>query len=273
MNDPLIVGGQYNKSIRDDGVRDKLEKYYTLYNRRQYVHPDPLEFLYNYRAKKDIEIVGLIASSLAFGRVTQILKTVSSVLGKMGASPAVYLETSSPKTIERDFKGFVYRFVREDEITALLVALKRVLGDFNSIEDCFKDGLAETDETLINALISFDTKIRKRAGKSPGYLAADPSKGSGCKRMNLFLRWMIRKDEVDLGIWEGLSPSMLIIPVDTHMHKIGLKLNLTKRKQANMKTALEITKGFAGINPHDPVKYDFSLTRFGIRDDLSFNDI
>lgn len=254
-------------------MKEKLEQYYKKYNRQKYIHPDPLEFLYHYKDNKDIEIVAIIASSLAFGRVDQILKSISSVLDIMGDSPFSYLQVNSFSAIKKDFKGFVYRFVRDKEIVSLLTALKTLLTDYRSLEDCFSAGVSEQDETIFNGLVAFEKAIRNRADGSPGYLFADPSKGSGCKRMNLCLRWLVRKDSVDTGIWKTVSPSKLIIPVDTHMHKIAQKLNLTKRKQPNMKTALEITRGFAAISPDDPVKYDFSLTRFGIRNELSLKDI
>ena len=254
-------------------MKEKFEKYYRLYNKREFVHPDPLEFLYHYKIKEDIEISGLIASALAFGRVAQILKSVSFVLGVMGKSPSEYLKNSSYNSIKKDYKGFVYRFVREKEIIALLYALKNIFDDFGSIENCFTTGISPDDQTILNGLFNFDKEIKNRADDSPGYLFADPAKGSGCKRMNLFLRWMVRNDDVDLGIWDSIPPAKLIVPVDTHMHKISQKLYLTKRKQANMKTALEITEGFRKFSPDDPVKYDFSLTRFGIRDDMSLNEI
>ena len=254
-------------------MKEKLENYYKLYNQRKFVHPDPLEFLYNYSRKKDIEIVGIIASALAFGRVAQILKSVSFVLDTMGSSPSLYLQNTSCISIKKDFKGFVYRFVREKEIVALLCALKNIYHDFGSLEDCFTCGVSREDETVFNGLVSFDEALNKRSDDSFGYLFADPLKGSGCKRMNLFLRWMVRKDKVDLGLWEKIQPSKLIIPVDTHMHKIALKLCLTQRKQPNMKTALDITRGFKDLSPDDPVKYDFSLTRFGIRGEMSLKDI
>ena len=254
-------------------MKQKLEKYYLEYNKRSYVHPDPLEFLYNYMAKEDIEIVGLIASSLAFGRVSQILKSVSTILDTMGDSPKTFLTLSSQKSLKKELKGFVYRFVGEKEIAALLYAIKNIIEDFGSIESCFIKGISKNDKTVLNGLHSFDENIRKRSDVSPGYLFADPAKGSGCKRMNLYLRWMIRNDEVDTGIWKGVPASRLIVPIDTHMHKISLKLGLTKRKQPNMKTALEITDKFAELCPEDPVKYDFSLTRFGIRDDMNIDEI
>jgi len=108
---------------------------------------------------------------------------------------------------------------------------------------------------------------------NPGHLLPLPRLGSACKRLNLFLRWMIRKDDVDPGGWENIPLSKLIIPLDTHMHKIGILTGLTSRKQANMRTAFEITDGFKKLVPEDPVKYDFSLTRIGIRGDANFEEI
>jgi len=254
-------------------LKKKLEQYYLQYNKRSYVHPDPLEFLYNFQTNRDVEIVGLIASSLAFGRVSQILKSVSSVLDTMGNKPKEYIRATSKTTITNNFKDFKYRFVAGKEMAALLFSIKNILDDFGSIESCFIKGVSENDSTVQKGLHFFDESIKKRCDTSPGYLFADPAKGSGCKRMNLFLRWMVRQDDVDPGIWQGVPASRLIVPIDTHMHKIGLKLGLTKRKQPNMKTALEITSGFAKICPEDPVKYDFSLTRFGIRGEMSIDDI
>ncbi len=207
-------------------MRLKLERYYRQYNKRSYVHPDPLEFLYNYKTKEDIEIAGLIASCLAFGRVSQILKNVSIVLDTLGTSPEAFLKSNSNHTIANLFKGFKYRFVGDKQITALLCTIKLLLAEYGTIENCFNQGVSPSDPTLINGLHFFDTCIRSVSGNDTGYLFANPLKGSGCKRINLFLRWMVRKDEIDPGIWESIPPSKLIVPVDTHMHKIGIKLGL-----------------------------------------------
>lgn len=253
-------------------MKNRLETLYKDYNRRRYVHPDPLEFLYNYKDIQDREIAGLIASSLAFGRVEQILLNVNVVLKKMDPSPYYYLQHSSYDSIRNDYKGFVYRFVGEKDITNLLYGVKQVLSEFGTLKACFLSGLSHDDETVLPSMSFF---VKHFSGKNckPGYLLAIPDKGSACKRMNLFLRWMVRKDEVDPGGWGEFPASKLIVPLDTHMHKIGLKLGLTNRKQANMRTALEITEAFRQISPDDPVKYDFSLTRFGIRSELDISDI
>lgn len=120
----------------------------------------------------------------------------------------------------------------------------------------------------IEALDVFAAEViseMEKQGSSSGHLLSRPSRGSACKRLHLFMRWMVRHDEVDPGGWVMISPSELIVPVDVHMHRVGIKLGFTKRKAADAKTAEEITNGFKTVSSDDPVKYDFALTRFGIR--------
>lgn len=249
-----------------------LEKLYDTYNQRSFVHPDPLEFLYRYKDKRDIEIVGMIASSLAYGRVAQILKSVSYVLEIMGASPYRFLKDSTYKSLCINFNGFTHRFAKGTHLAALLFSIKKIVSCYGSLNNCFAEEILPEHETVIPAMTTFVEKLTIGKNK-PGHLIALPEKKSACKRMNLFLRWMVRNDSVDLGSWTEVSPSQLVIPTDTHLHKICLFFGFTKRKQADMKTALEITSNFKKIVPNDPVKYDFALTRFGIRDDMSIEQL
>lgn len=242
-----------------------LEELYARYNCREYVHPDPLEFLYNYSNARDVEIAGLIASSLAYGNVKQILKSVDKVLSWLAPSPYNYLKKTDHPLMQKHFKNFKHRFTKGDDISYLLSGIKSALEKHGSLENCFLAGLKKEHETVIEALSAFKNHLDLDLDLN---LLPSPHKGSACKRLNLFLRWMVRKDSVDLGIWRKVPKRKLIVPLDTHMHKIGLKLGFTKRKQANMKTAIEITRAFAKYAPDDPVKYDFVLTRFGIHDKL-----
>ncbi len=257
-------------------MRQKLDDLYDHYNRRQYVHPDPLEFLYHYDNIRDREIVGLVASSLAYGKVAQILKSVSSVLKNMGESPCEYLRSTPEDLIINHFQAFVHRFARGTHLSAMLINIKHVLAEYGSIYDCFVDGFNPSDETVLPALTEFSKKIIKTSVaacpvNTPGHLMPCPDKGSACKRLNLYLRWMVREDDVDPGGWTGIPASKLIVPLDIHMFRISGQLGLTVRKQANLQTAVEITEGFKQWSPDDPVRYDFSLTRFGIRNDLAGN--
>lgn len=239
-----------------------FEKLYQKYNRWEYVHPDPLEFLYGYKELRDREIAGLTASSLAYGKVAQILVSVHSVLKRMGPSPFNYVIHSSADSANSAFAGFKHRFSTGAELSRMLLGAKKAILQYGSLQNCFVSGLSEKHETVLPALVSF---LKILCADRSSSLLPCPEKKSALKRMNLFLRWMTRKDDVDPGGWDNVPASKLIIPLDTHMHSIGLKLGFTKRKQADMLAALEITSAFRKISPDDPVKYDFCLTRAGIR--------
>ena len=251
-------------------LKDELEKLYRRCNTRIYVHPDPIEFLYEYEDLRDREIVGMIASSLAYGRVVQILKSVRTVLEALGPSPYLFLVSADHETIRKPLEDFVHRFARGGHVAALLWGIKQAIVRYGSLYNCFASGMSSADENLFPAMCAFAAEITGKAN-GPGHLVACPEKGSACKRLNLYLRWMVRKDRVDPGGWDEISPGRLIIPLDTHMHRIGLALKLTNRKQADLRTALELTSGFKAISPDDPLKYDFALTRLGIRSGLGLH--
>ena len=251
---------------------EKLCQLYETYNRREFVHPDPLEVLYDYEDLSDREIVGLIASALAYGGVRQILKSVHSVLDRMD-SPCHFLQQASRQSLIRTFKDFKHRFTTGEELAVMLWGVKRVIEQHGSLHDCFARGLAPEDDTILPALTTFVQELSSVFDGRPRSLLPSPVAGSACKRLNLFLRWMVRQDDVDPGGWHTVPHSKLIVPVDIHMHRISLKLGLTTRKQANLRTACEITAAFKAVDPDDPVRYDFCLTRFGIRDDLDSADL
>lgn len=250
--------------------RERLDELYARYNRREFVHPDPLEFLYDYKDVCNREIVGLVASSLAYGRVAQILKSLSSVFERM-SSPLIFLRYASRKSLLKTFKGFKHRFTTEEEIAMMLFGIKRVIERYGSLHACFTACMNDDDDTILPALSDFVKELIVESDRRRNSLLPLPTRGSACKRLHLFLRWMVRKDEVDPGGWDNLPRSKLIVPLDTHMHRICLALGLTQRKQADMRTAVEITTAFRTIASDDPVKYDFALTRLGIRDDTDMD--
>ncbi len=258
--------------MNNDRIKINLEKLYALYNKKEYVHPDPLEFLYCYKDVKDREIVALIASALAYGNVKQILKSVSKALEPMAPSPSIFLKNASCDFLEKTYGNFKHRFADGKSFAALLFGIKGVIEKFCSLNQCFCEGMDDKEFAIVKGMSFLARNLNAQKNK-PGHLIPLPEKGSACKRMNLFLRWMVRKDAVDPGGWIGILPSALIIPLDTHMRNISLLLGFTKRKTADIKTAFEITSVFKAINPKDPVKYDFALTRFGIRDDMSIKEL
>jgi len=249
-----------------------LEALYARYNWREFVHPDPMEFLYRYDEPADREVVGLLASCLAYGRVAQILRSVQRVLTTMGRRPSEYLRTTGEQEIRRDLADFRHRFQSGKELADLLVGAKRILRRHGSLEVCFLKAWGSGSETVLPALSRF---VRELSAASPGgcgHLLPDPAGGSACKRLNLFLRWMVRRDAVDVGHWRGVPASALVIPLDTHMHRIGRALKATARKGADLRAALEITAAFRAVRPEDPVRYDFALTRLGIRPDADVGE-
>ena len=244
-----------------------LEELYAKYNRREFVHPDPLEFLYGYPDPADREIVGLIASSLAYGAVRQILKNVRNVLDRIG-EPSKFLNNASRPELDKTFSDFKYRFTTGEELSSLLYGASRVIRKHGSLQGCFVRGQTENDVNTVPALCFLVDEIQAEAGRELGHLLPHPGRKSACKRLNLYLRWMVREDDVDPGGWYTVPPGRLLVPIDVHMYRICMALGLTVRKSANLQTAIEITEEFRKVSPDDPVKYDFAITRLGIRDEL-----
>ena len=245
-------------------TRSALERLRRRYNRREFVHPDPIEFLHACDDPLDREVAGLIASCLAFGRVVQILRSVRLVLDRMRPSPRRYVLGRSERGMQRDFAGFRHRFASDADLLRLLVGMRRLLETHRSLEAAFSAGMTRRDATVRRAMEPFAASLCPAADP----LIPRPSAGSACKRLNLFLRWMVRRDEVDPGGWTRVSPRQLIVPLDTHMQRIATELGFTRRRTPDMAMALEITAAFRFFAPDDPVRYDFALTRFGIRSEL-----
>ncbi len=251
-----------------DRLGRALEQTYALYNAARYIHPDPLEFLAAYPALEDREIVGLVASSLAYGRVTGILASVAKILDVLGPHPRGYLEQASLGDLLAAFDGFKHRFTTGEDMAHLLAAATRVAKAHGSLGEAFGRQVGPGDDTVVPATERFVDMLAAEAGRELKFLLPSPRLGSACKRFNLFLRWMIRHDDVDPGGWDGSLTRLLVVPLDTHMHRIARSLGLTSRRSGDMRTALEITMAFARFSPDDPVKYDFALTRLGIQTGL-----
>ena len=178
-------------------IQEKLETVYQHYNRRKYVDPDPLLFLYDYPEVRDREIAGIVAACLAYGRVEMIMKTVGRVLEKMGHSPFRLLNNTRDGKIDTLFTGFKYRFATDVHLSNLLKGIKGVILEFGSLENCFLAGAGRSDETVLKGLGQLYRGLNQQG--LTGHLLADPSKTSACKRIHLFLRWMVRRDAVDPG--------------------------------------------------------------------------
>lgn len=214
---------------------------------------DPIQIVRRYPDLADREIVAFVAAGLAFGRVASVMASVETVCRAMGPSPAAYVRAFDPGRDGAALRSFVHRWVKGPELIALFATLRRMLDEFGSLEACFAAGYDEAHADLAPAIEAFAA----RGGKS--YFFARPSTGSACKRMNLFLRWMIRRDGVDPGGWTRIPASKLLVPLDTHTIRVGRCLRLTRRESPGWRMAADITAALRACDPADPVRYDFAL--------------
>ncbi len=173
------------------------------------------------------------------------------------------------------FKDFKYRFYPSASLVDFLLGIKKTVLHFGSLENCFLSGSCgkkTPQDSLLSGLESLVRSIGEETGTTRSVLP-DPGKGSAVKRLNMYVRWMIRSDEIDPGTWKSLSSAILVIPLDTHIMQISHILGFTRRTQADMKTALEITEALRTFDKTDPVRFDFSLSRLGIHPDLSYEEL
>lgn len=244
-----------------------LEDAYERLNRREYVSPDPLETLYRYESLADREVAALVVSCVSYGRVAMILRNARSLLGILGDHPAGFLRSASREALMEATRSFRHRFTTGEEMASLMVGIGGVLRDYGSLEGLMASSL-ERVRTPVEGITAFVERLREVSALGGKYLLPSPADGSACKRLFLFLKWMVRTDDVDPGGWTVLHPRDLLIPMDVHMFGICSMLKLTGRKQANLRTAMEVTDLFRSVVPDDPAKFDFVITRFGIRKEL-----
>lgn len=244
--------------------RDELERLYVRYNDRRFIATDPVELVHRYESPRDCEIAALIASSLAFGTVKQIRGSAEQALAILGERPADRVADSSPGGLDRDFRGFRHRWITGADMASLLGGARRAIGEYGSLGALFGSLVERGDVDVAPAAGRFARALRGAGGGYRQCLLPSPESGSACKRLNLFLRWMVCSDSVDPGGWHGISPSLLLVPLDTHMHRFALRHGLTSRRAADLKAAREVTAAFREVSPDDPVKYDFALTRLGM---------
>ena len=253
-------------------IRQKLDLHYKAFDKTK-ISPDPLQFLHLYKDERDIEVVGLLASVFAYGNVKQINNALSRIQSIVNENPYEYVINFSQGNHE-DFNGFVHRFYTENDIVNLFMSLKSTYKNFGSLKNLFLTYYLPEEPNLKNSISKFSNHFIKtvslqtnqdKVSRGVKFMFPSPGKGSACKRMNLFLRWMVRKDELDFGLWNEIPTNKLVIPVDTHIAKICKSLKLTTRKNVSWKMAEEITEKLKKFDPNDPVKYDFALCHIGMR--------
>jgi uncharacterized protein (TIGR02757 family) len=212
--------------------------------------------------------------------VQSVINSVEGMLAVMGPSPAAFVRAFEPAQDRTRFRHLVHRWTNGADFAALVWLLRQMMSRAGSIEGFFAEGLARDAVDLSAALESFSTRalaldrraVYGRAEPRPGvaYFFSKPSSGGACKRLNLFLRWMVRKDAVDLGVWTAVRPGQLIVPLDTHVIRVGRCLQLTSRTSPGWRMAAEITAALRAIDPDDPIRFDFSICHVGMMNACGF---
>lgn len=227
------------------------------------IEPDPLQLVLRYDDPLDQEVAGLIAAAFAYGRAEFIVANIGAVLAKMTPSPYRYLATFDRREATRRFAGFAHRFHKTPELVQLFACIADAIETHGSLGRLFETCYDGRDRDIGPSLARFVEALRTPA---IAYLLTSPNDKSACKRMNLYLRWMIRRTPPDLGLWTFADPAKLVMPLDTHIHRIATFLGLNDRKSADWKSARAITDRLARFDAADPVRYDFALCRLGILD-------
>ncbi len=259
-----------------------------MYRNRSIHHMqnDPVSFPRRYENRLDREIAALIASVFAYGAVPVIFRSLEKIFSETGASPRKYVERFDPERGVAIFSGFRHRFNDARDLSALLWGARMMIEDSGSINDFFLknhdpegNDIAGSLNVFSSSVLSFDYSLVFRSPSIPSdsyfsFLFPSPASGSACKRLCMFLRWVVRPDDgIDMGLWHGVSPAMLLIPLDTHIRRISSYLGLSSRKTADWKMAREITDALRAFDPEDPVKYDFSLAHTGITEGCDGSNI
>jgi uncharacterized protein (TIGR02757 family) len=261
------------RRVHTTGLRDRLDSLYHGFNAAASL-TDPVELVRPYQSGSDREVAGFIAAGLAFGNVVAVMASVRAVLARMGPSPAAFVRQFDPLRHARFFDGFVHRWTRDRDIVALLLVLRQMMDRSGSIEGFFAEGDDPGASDIAPALESFSTRAlamdlrpvygSKRPRPGVAYFFARPSSGGACKRLNLYLRWMVRRDEIDLGVWTRITPERLIVPLDTHLIRLGQCLQLTRYRSPGWRMAADITAALRKLDPSDPVRFDFSICHVGM---------
>jgi uncharacterized protein (TIGR02757 family) len=242
---------------------------------------DPVHIVRRFTDRGDREVVGFLAASLAFGRVLSVIQSIERVLAIAGPRPAAYVRQFDARRGRQAFAGAGHRWIRSADLVALISVMQQILDRSGSLEAFFVEGYRAVAEDVESALDSFSRRAMAldlaaaygRVPRRPGvaFFFPRPSAGSGCKRLNLFLRWMVRRDALDLGVWSSVSPAKLIVPLDTHVIRVGRCLGLTRYATPGWPMARDITASLRRLDPDDPVKYDFALCHLGMMNACSFS--
>lgn len=249
-------------------LKKKLDSHYKYFDRSK-ISPDPLEFPHKFSNPDDIEISAFLSATFAYGNIKQIIKTLDKIHSIMNWQPYQFVINYHRLKKKKLFNGVKHRFYSSNDIEKLFSGLNKIYKSGSSIKKIFLSGFTENQDLKKSISLFSKNMVKIICGNSElshgiKFMFPDPEKRSACKRINLFLRWMVRNDELDFGLWK-IPASELMIPVDVHVARICKQLKLTSLKNVSWKMAEEITNNLRKFDPEDPVKYDFAICHIGMR--------
>ena len=246
-------------------LKKQLDKYIEQYETVDFIKDDPIQFIHKYKNKKDIEVVGFIASMFAYGKREVFISKLNHIFALMGDKPSEFIKTFSYK--DNCIKNCDYRFSKDCDLIQIFSILNKLYNENETLETLFRYAYKEKQDIWAMFQIVVDYfYLNQNLEISKGFyhLLPNPKKKSALKRLNMLMRWFVRKSAVDIGIWNFIPKSQLLIPLDTHVAKISRKLGLLKRNDNGYESVIELTNNLLIFDPEDPVKYDFALFGYGI---------
>jgi len=264
MKNLIILAIRISKLIQD--IKLSLDEKVKLYNNAHFIEKDPVSIPHLFDLKEDIEIAGFFAATFAWGQRATSINKAKELMKWMDYSPYEYITQGNEKDFEK-LNNFKHRTFNGADCIFFIRSLQNIYHHHGGLEKVFNYGLETGKSDMMQAIIHFRKKFLEypHESRSAKHLP-DPGRGSSAKRINLFLRWMVRKDEcgVDFGIWNSIRPSDLFCPLDVHSGRTARNLGLLYRKQNDWKAVEELTLNLRQLDPVDPVKYDFALFGLGI---------
>ncbi len=244
-------------------LKAQLDKYILEYETKDFIKDDPVQFLYCFENKKDVEIAGFIASIFAYGKREVFITKVNRVFELMEDKPLDYVKNFDWKN--NNITACDYRFSKDCDLVQILKILNKIYSENETIESLFKHNYNGEIWSMLQGVTDyFYDNVDMEVTKGFYHMLPNPAKKSAMKRMNMLLRWFVRKSAVDIGIWDFVPTSELLIPLDTHVAKISRKLGLLKRNDNGYESVIEITNNLKKFDPIDPIKYDFALFGYGV---------
>ncbi len=251
-------------------LKTHLDKYIEQYETAEFIKDDPVQFIHRYKNKDDIEIAGFISSMFAYGKREVFISKLNHIFNIMENKPYEYVKSFNYRN--NNIKNCDYRFSKDCDLSEILKILNSLYSENETLGSLFKYYYLQKNEIwhMFQGVVDYFYAKADKENITKGFyhLLPNPSKKSALKRLNMLLRWFVRKSDVDIGIWDFIPKSELLIPLDTHVAKIGRKLGLIKRNDNGYETVIELTNILKSFDSSDPIKYDFALFGYGVNNKI-----